>query len=135
MAGHFFLFHSSANNHLLGEYMGLFIGATTWPCWDASSRWRRLAQRGLEREALKQNAPDGVNREQGIWYHHEVADMMLLCGLFGRANGMEFSEAYWERLETMLEFVLSVMDVAGNVPMIGDSDDALMVRFFPGGRL
>lgn len=125
----YFSKHSSANNHLFGEYMGLFIGALMWPCWKESAGWLEMARAGLEEEALKQNAPDGVNREQAIWYHHEVADMMLLCGLAGKANGAEFSEAWWKRLETMLEFIAALMDVGGNVPMIGDSDDAVMVRF------
>ncbi len=128
IAGHFSKY-SSANNHLLGEYMGLFIGALMWPCWKESARWLEMAQAGVETEALKQNAPDGVNREQAIWYQHEVADMMLLCGLAGRANGVEFPTAWWSRLETMLEFITAVMDVDGKVPMIGDSDDAVMVRF------
>jgi len=70
-------FYSSANNHLLGEYMGLFVASVTWPVWPESGEWQAFAKRGLEREALKQNAEDGVNREQGIWYHHEVADMLL----------------------------------------------------------
>lgn len=121
--------YSSANNHLFGEYMGLLVGSLTWPCWPESSAWVELARQGIEEEAQKQNAPDGVNREQAVWYHHEVADMMLLCGLIGRVNGVEFSRAYWSRLENMLEFVASIMDVVGNVPMIGDSDDAVMVRF------
>ena len=128
IAGHFSK-HSSANNHLFGEYMGLFIGALMWPCWDESARWLKTAQAGLEEEALKQNAPDGVNREQAVWYHHEVADMMLLCGLAGKANGAGFSAAWWKQLEAMLEFVTSLLDVGGKVPMIGDSDDAVMVRF------
>lgn len=127
IAGHFSKY-SSANNHLFGEYMGLFIGALMWPCWSESARWLETAQTGLEEEALKQNAPDGVNREQGIWYHHEVADMMLLCGLAGKANGAGFSAAWWGRLERMLEFIAALMDVGGKVPMIGDSDDAVMVR-------
>lgn len=121
--------HSSANNHLLGELMGLFIGATVWPLWPESARWREQAAREFEGEALKQNATDGVNREQAIWYQHEVADMMLLVGLIGRANGVEFSAAYWQRLEKMLEFIAALMNVGGKVPMIGDSDDAVMVRF------
>jgi hypothetical protein len=128
IAGHLSLF-SSANNHLFGEYMGLFIGATTWPCWQQSARWRGLAKRGLEEEALRQNAEDGGNLEQAIWYHHEVADMMLLCALCGRKNDIAFSEPWWQRLEAMLAFIAAVMDAGGNVPMIGDSDDALMVRF------
>jgi len=57
--------------------------------------------------------------------------MMLLCGLIGRANGMEFPAAYWQRLERMLEFIAAMMDCGGNVPMIGDADDAVMVRFDP----
>ena len=123
--------HSSANNHLLGEYMGLFVASVTWPLWQESGNWRELAQHGFQEQALIQNATDGVNREQGVWYHHEVADMMLLVGLIGRANGIEFSAAYWQRLERMLEFIAAVMDVNGNVPMIGDSDDARLVRLDP----
>lgn len=128
IAGHFSKF-SSANNHLFGEYMGLFIGALTWPGWPESERWLTTARNGLAEEALKQNGPDGVNREQAIWYQHEVADMMLLCGLAGRANGVEFQADYWARLEAMLEFIAALTDVGGKVPMIGDSDDAVMVWF------
>ncbi|MBI4754065.1 MAG: alginate lyase family protein [Betaproteobacteria bacterium] len=121
--------YSSANNHLLGELMGLFVASVTWPMWPASRRWRERAAGEFEAEALKQNGEDGVNREQAVWYQHEVADMMLLVGLFGRANGVEFSAAYWQRLERMLEFIAGVMDVGGHVPMFGDADDGAMVRF------
>ncbi len=120
--------YSSANNHLFGEYMGMFIASVTWPCWERSAYWRERARRGLVREAKRQNGEDGVNREQASWYHHEVADMMLLCGLCGARNGFEFPQVFWHRLEAMLDYVASIMDVAGRVPMIGDSDDAVMVR-------
>lgn len=121
--------YSSSNNHLLGEYMGLFIGATMWPLWSECREWRVFAGNAIQDEALRQNADDGVNREQAIWYQHEVADMLLHAGLIGRANGVEFSDEYWARIVDMLEFISSVMDVAGQVPMIGDSDDGVMVRF------
>ncbi len=55
-------------------------------------------------------------------------DFLIIAGLAGRANSANFSEAYWDRIETMLEFLASVMDVAGNVPMIGDADDGFVVR-------
>lgn len=120
--------YSSANNHLMGEYAGLFVGAVTWPMWRESMRWVARAKSGLEREAVTQNARDGVNREQATWYHHEVADMMLHCGLIGRANEYDFSKGYWERFEAMLEYLASIMDVNGHVPMFGDADDAVIVR-------
>lgn len=128
IAGHFSRY-SSANNHLLGELMGLLIGSVVWPLWPESKGWRLLATREFELEVLKQNSEDGVNREQAIWYHHEVADMMLLAGFFGRENGIQFSPAFWQRLEEMLEFIASLMDCGGHVPMLGDADDATMVRF------
>lgn len=121
--------HSSANNHLFGELMGLFIAGATWPMWAESQRWRDAAKQELETQTLLQNAPDGVNREQAFYYHHEVADMMLLVWRYGEANGIAFSPAFRDRLEAMLEFIASVMDVAGHVPMLGDADDAVMVRF------
>lgn len=124
----YFSRHSSANNHLFGEYMGLFVASVQWPCWPESARWQALARRGLEVEALKQNTEDGVNKEQAIYYQHEVMDMMLLCHHIGKANGAGFSAAYLERLERLAEFVAALMDAGGNVPMTGDADDAQMVR-------
>jgi hypothetical protein len=126
--------HSSANNHLLGEATGLFIASTTWPMWDVSRHWQALARLELAREAVEQTFADGVNREQAVWYHHAVADMMLLAGLVARANDIEFGVAYWQRLHSMLEFLASIMDVAGNVPAIGDADDGVLVRFDPNPR-
>jgi hypothetical protein len=123
--------HSSANNHLLGEATGLFVAALTWPLWRASAEWERQARAELEREALAQTFADGVNKEQAIWYHHAVADMMLVAGLVARANDRDFGKEYWGRLEVMLEFVASVMDVGGNVPLIGDADEGVLVRFVP----
>ncbi|MEK8085847.1 alginate lyase family protein [Aquabacterium sp. A3] len=130
ISGHFSK-HSSANNHLLGEYMGLLFGAMTWPMWPEMRGWAALAQRGFEAEALKQNTHDGVNKEQAVYYHHEVMDMMLLCGTLLRANGQDFSAAYWERLQRMTDFVHALMNQGGEIPMIGDADDALMVRWDP----
>ncbi|HEX4673928.1 MAG TPA: alginate lyase family protein [Steroidobacteraceae bacterium] len=120
--------HSSANNHLLGEATGLLVGTLTWPLWPESAEWARQARAELEREALAQTFADGVNKEQAIWYHHAVADMMLVAGLVARANGRDFGKEYWGRLEVMLEFIASVMDVGGNVPMIGDADEGVLLR-------
>jgi hypothetical protein len=130
IAGHFSR-HSSANNHLFGELTGLFVAALTWPLWPQTRAWADGAQRELQEQALEQNGADGVNREQATWYHHEVADMMLIAGLVGRANGRELGEAWWRRLESMLDFIASIMDVGGNVPSIGDADDAIVARLDP----
>ena len=130
VCGHFSR-HSSANNHLIGEASGVFMAALAWPHWERSAHWRETARDILEREALLQNASDGVNREQAIAYQHFTFDLLLLPLVAARANGDGFSESYVARLERMLEFLASIMDVAGNVPMIGDSDDAFVARLDP----
>jgi len=120
--------HSSANNHRLGELFGLFVASVTWPKWRAAGVWQSSSHEQLLIEVLKQNTSDGVNREQATWYHHEVADMMLIAGVVGRANSIEFPIDYWKRFEAMLEFVAGIMHFGGVVPAFGDSDDAVMVR-------
>ncbi len=125
--------HSSANNHLIGEAAGLFLAGLAWPRWRAAQKWRAAGKRLLEREALAQNAPDGVNREQALWYQQFVLDMLMLCLLAGKANGQWFSPDYEARIEAMLDFIASVMDAGGNVPMIGDADDGMATGISPGG--
>jgi hypothetical protein len=120
----FFSLHSSANNHLIGEAAGLFVAALTWPHWPHSRTWLSEAQAILEREALLQIAADGVNREQAVAYQLFTLELLLIALLAGRANHIEFPRAYRQRIEAMFEFLASVMDAGGNVPMFGDSDDA-----------
>ncbi|MGH8217521.1 MAG: heparinase II/III family protein, partial [Steroidobacteraceae bacterium] len=123
--------HSSANNHLLGEVAGLAVAALNWPLWRSSPRWLARALAELNAQALRQNHEDGVNKEQAVWYHAAVADLMLLAGLVARANGRELGRAYWQRLESMIEFVAGIMDAGGNVPAFGDADDGVLVRWAP----
>jgi hypothetical protein len=125
--GHFSRY-SSANNHLIGELAGLYVASVAWPFWPVTTKWRRAAKDGLEREVLLQTGADGVNREQAISYQQFVLDFLLLAGVAARGVGDGFSNAYWQRVEAMLEFVASLMDVGGNVPMIGDADDGYVVR-------
>lgn len=118
-----FSLHSSANNHLIGEAAALFVASLTWPHWRETRAWLARAKKLLEREALAQNAPDGVNREQAVGYQQFVLELLLVCLLAGKANGQWFSAAYESRVEAMLDFLASVMDCGGNLPMIGDGDD------------
>src|SRR6267378_3928056 len=130
----YFSRHSSANNHLIGEAAGLFIAALTWPCWPHARVWLAEAKATLEREILLQNAPDGVNREQAVSYQQFELDLLVLALLAGKANGQRFSAAFESRIESMMEYLASIIDVGGNIPMFGDSDDGLVVKLAQGGK-
>jgi hypothetical protein len=120
--------HSSANNHLIGELAGLYVGASIWPCWKASGAWLEQARRELEHEAQAQFSRDGVNREQAFAYHVFSSEFLFVAGLVGQACDHPFSRAYWTALLRALRFLRSVRDVAGRVPMVGDADDGIVFR-------
>src|SRR5688572_30051851 len=128
--GHYSL-HSSANNHLIGEACGVYLAAMAWPHWERADLWHDTARAILEREALLQNGRDGVNLEQSTSYLQWTFDLLALPLLAARANGEDFPAAYAKRLEAMLEFLASIMDAGGNVPMVGDADDGCVARLDP----
>ncbi|MCD6041071.1 MAG: Heparinase family protein, partial [Burkholderiales bacterium] len=117
-----FTLHASAGHRLVGEAAGLFLGALAWPYWRESRGWAATAKAILEREAVAQTSPDGVSREQSTALHAFVLERLILCLLAGKANGQWFSPDYESRIEAMLDFLASIMDARGNVPMLGDAD-------------
>ncbi len=119
---------SSANNHLVGELAGLFLGCSAFPFFPQSMDWRNWAQAALESESELQIYSDGVNKEQTTGYHPFIADFFLIPGIVAEGLGTPFSVSYWDRLEAMANFSASLIDVAGNVPFVGDLDDGHVTR-------
>ena len=116
--------YSSANNHLIGELAGLYVGATCFPFWSECAEWHNFAWRSLEREILLQVSADGVNLEQAMSYHLFTLELLLLAFAVGRNCGQHFSDAYAGRLRAMLHYLHAVATPAGDLPWYGDSDDA-----------
>ncbi|MBP5769582.1 MAG: alginate lyase family protein [Fibrobacter sp.] len=124
---------SSANNHLISEYAGLFVAACGW---DIPNRKARLeyAKVGLEREILTQNTAEGVNREEAAEYIQFIDDFFLIAAVVGRRAGVEFSEAYNKRLHSMADYMNAMLDCNCNYPMYGDGDDGFVLRPDSGGH-
>ena len=125
--------YSSANNHLVAEYTGLFLAACKWQIPHRKSRLK-YARKGLEREILRQNTPEGLNREEAAEYIQFVDDFFLIAAVVGRRYGIEFSTAYNERLHAMAEYMNAMLDVNCNYPMYGDGDDGFVLRPDAGGH-
>lgn len=120
--------HSSANNHLIGELVGLLAAAVLFPELPEAARWRDFAFRALVREAGRQVHPDGVNREQAVYYHHYVAEYLCVAVALmrraGRADAVP--PALLERVFRMVVFVHAMTDDAGSPFDIGDTDDGVV---------
>jgi hypothetical protein len=116
-------FYSSADNHLLGEAAGVFVGCLTWNLWPECDSWRDAARRILGEETLKQFAEDGVNKEQALNYQKFALEFLLAALLAGRAAGAPLSASFEERIASSLTFIAALTTASGEVPPIGDSDE------------
>ena len=132
----YFSFYSSANNHLIGEAAGLYVASSSLLKGPRVEAWQKKAKAILCREIIKQDYSDGVNREQAFAYQQFVLDLFLIAAGFGYRSGDFFPDAYWARLEKMLEFTSSALSSQGEPFSYGDDDDGLAVDFlqkvFPG---
>ena len=124
---------SSANNHLISEYAGLFVAACGW---DIPHRHARLkyAKTGLEREILLQNTAEGVNREEAAEYIQFIDDFFLIAAVVGKRSGVPFSDSYNDRLHAMANYMNAMLDCKCNYPMYGDGDDGYVLRPDAGGH-
>lgn len=113
---------SSANNHLIGEVAALAVLGSLLPESRLALRWRRVGYAILEREALRQFYPDGVNAEQAFGYLPFVWEFYLHAY---RLQSMP--DTVRERLMHSIEFVRNVMDASGYVPQVGDEDEGTVV--------
>jgi hypothetical protein len=120
--------HSSANNHLIGEAAGLAVVGLAFPWLRHAERWRDKGLKILTRELARQIYPDGVPAEQAIHYLAFVLDFNLLVWRLAELNGLAVPKIWHERLGAACDFIRHMMDEEGNVPAIGDSDDAWVVR-------
>jgi hypothetical protein len=123
----FYSKHSSANNHLIGEMAGLYIGSVCWPWYRQSEVWRSFAKRKLLREIARQVEPDGVSKERATEYQLFVLEFFLLAGALGQAIDDPFLPEYWERLRDMVAFLAAISDREGHLPMFGDGDSSQVI--------
>ena len=120
--------YSSANNHLISEYAGLFIAASVWK-FKESGRWQKFAKKGLEREIEKQHTKNGINREEAAEYIQFITDFFLVSYLVGNKTENKMSSRYEQMLMKIFDYIYAFTDCSCNYPKYGDEDDGQVFRF------
>jgi Heparinase II/III-like protein/Heparinase II/III N-terminus len=123
----FYSKHSSANNHLIGEMTGLYVGSVFWPLYQESSKWRSFARQKLIEEMARQVEPDGTGKERAVEYQLFILEFFLLAGALGHRIGDPFPQQYWAGINRMVAFLSAISDRDGNLPMFGDGDSGQVV--------
>jgi hypothetical protein len=114
--------YSSANNHLISEYAGLFIASTKWE-FKESEKWLRYAQDGLEKEIINQHSQEGINKEEAAEYIQFITDFFLMSFIVGEKSNKPFSDRYKQQLFNIFFYIYNFLDYNGNFPKYGDEDD------------
>ncbi|HEX4113399.1 MAG TPA: alginate lyase family protein [Stellaceae bacterium] len=126
---------SSANNHLIAEYLGLYVGGSAFPWFDDSARWRDIGRRGIEREARLQVFPDGFGRELASEYHGFTLELLMIAALEGIVGGQPFGQEFYATVARMADAWAASLDIGNRPPRQGDTDDAYALLLDPPGRL
>lgn len=119
--------YSSANNHLVSEYSGLYMACSLWDFKEAD-KWRKYAKSGLEKEIVTQHS-NGVNKEEAAEYIQFITDFFLLPYVVGSKIKDDFSENYKIKLKEILDYIHVFTDMNINFPKYGDEDDGYVLNF------
>jgi len=115
--------HSSANNHLLGELVGLLALALLAPELRDSPGWERLALDELAREVERQILPDGVGAELAFLYHAFVLDLLLVAVALLDCTGRDVPAAIVAALRRSADALSAQLGEGEPAPTYGDADD------------
>ncbi len=116
-------------NHTTSAYFGLLVLSLTLNKFPQSAEWKHQAVQGLERCIDYQVYYDGVDFEGSIPYHRLVLELFAYAGICAKANGIEFSKNYYQKLFKMFEFTAAYVDKSGSAPQIGDNDSGRAIIF------
>ncbi|MFP5212262.1 MAG: alginate lyase family protein [Acidobacteriota bacterium] len=111
---------SSANNHLLGEYVGLLVAGLCFPQIPGGRRWLEIGKKGVEEQVLQQFTGEGVHRERSLCYHRLLVEHLLVLHQACRSIGNPFGEAVETVLRKGLDHVARCLNESGEVPFLGD---------------
>ncbi len=125
---------SSANNHLIAELAGLYVGASAFPWFPESQAWRKTAARELQLEAQRQIFADGLDREQASEYHGFVLELLMVVAAEDMTAGRMPAPQLLECIARMADAWAAILDCRLRAPRQGDSDDAYGLLIDPPDR-
>jgi hypothetical protein len=115
-------YYFSPNTHLTGEALGLFYAGVLLQEHHRARRWRTLAASVLCDEITRQVSDDGVYFEQSTYYQRYTIEIYLHFLLLAARNRIAVPPHVGQRVQALLDFLLSVRHPNGAMPQIGDSD-------------
>jgi hypothetical protein len=114
---------SSANNHRIGELVGLVVMGALAPDLDGAERWVEQGLAELAREVDLQIRPDGTSVEQAFSYHVFVVDLLLVATAVLDCCSHPVPPSIAAAIERSGDALWSQLGVNEPAPTYGDADD------------
>jgi hypothetical protein len=118
----------SPNTHLTGEALGLYYIGTAFPEFKRAATWRDTGKQTLLEQLARQVRDDGVYFEQSTYYHRYTTDFYTHFLLLLRARGEEHTSVVEEKLQLLLDHLMSITRPDGTSPLLGDDDGGKLVQ-------
>ncbi len=117
-------FHLMAN-HLLANVKALYLAAVIWKEDRRADRWRRRAEKLLQREIAEQVLSDGGHFERSLMYHDVVLYDLLEVALLAQAAGVP-DPVPRDVLRRMAAFRMALAHADGSRARFNDIVDGLV---------
>jgi hypothetical protein len=117
----------ATSNHYLSDVVGLLWLGVCLPELEEADEWREFGLREMLREMDKQVSLDGAHYESSTGYHRFVLELFTYSFILCRTNSIEIRDDYWQKLRSMVEYVLCYLRPDGEAPLIGDADSGLVM--------
>jgi hypothetical protein len=112
----------SPNTHLTGEALALYVAGRALPELNRSAHRGAIGREILLHEGGRQVLEDGGHAERSTHYHRYSTDFYLFALNVARASGDPHATALREPAARQAEFLRSIADDAGRIPLLGDDD-------------
>jgi hypothetical protein len=110
------------HNHNLFHALSLFSLAAAFPQFLDAAEWRERSRERISELLVEMVDTDGVSTEQAISYHYLALDLFAQADRFLEGHGESLDGAERTLLEAMLRFGGVIIQPAGTLPAIGDTN-------------
>ncbi|MFQ5559896.1 MAG: alginate lyase family protein [Nitrospinota bacterium] len=121
--------YSSPFNHLIGELSALHLIGVFLDGVKGCEKWEERGWDTLVQEVGRQFHEDGMTVEQASFYHHFTLGFYLHAVMLRKKNNKDVPPHLLGRLEKALEFSMHLTRPNGELPRIGDIDNARSLYF------
>lgn len=122
---------SSANNHLIGEMVGVVVVAMLFPELRPATDWEVKALGVLTAEADRQILPDGAGAEQSVGYQMATVELLELVAVLIAQVGRRTPTAITDAIGRSAAFLAAFSAGGEPDPRWGDSDQEFALRLGP----